>query len=84
MVGGPIWNDKIHDVSFIKGMLDDETVQGTSIRVNGILGNILDEDVIGREPLSFDIAEVCSNLHSVLPPKNEIIAGFRSLDYIIC
>lgn len=67
-MGGPIWNQKIHDISFVQRLLDvakknsdkktpeeqKEVRLGTSKRIETILSSIIDEDVCGDQPLSWD------------------------------
>ena len=61
MVGGPIWNGKIHDLDFVRAM--HETCKnkeiakkfGTVGRIQGILGGIIDEELVAHCPLSFDL-----------------------------
>lgn len=88
MIGGPIWNDKIHDIDFVKRMhetasADEAKKFGTIGRIKGILGGIIDEEWLAHKPLSYDLNQICSNLKVCNPTKNQIIAGFRSLDYMV-
>lgn len=97
-MAGPIWNQKIHDVEFVKRLLDvvrtssvsnlskdvDREVNlGTSRRIIAVLTSIIDEDIIATEPLSYDLAHVASTLRCENPSKPKIIAAFRSLNYMI-
>lgn len=54
---------------------------GTVSRIKGILGGIIDEDILGDRPLSFDINQVCSNLKVPNPTSKEFVAAFASLNY---
>ena len=42
----------------------------------GILGGIIDEELLADKPLSFDLTQICSNLKAKNPTKQEIINGF--------
>jgi tRNA G26 N,N-dimethylase Trm1 len=50
IIGGPIWNGKIHDIDFVRAMhetcKDEEIAKkfGTVGRIKGILGGIIDEE----------------------------------------
>jgi tRNA (guanine26-N2/guanine27-N2)-dimethyltransferase len=75
MIGGPIWNDKIHDIDFVKKMhetasTDEAKKFGTIGRIKGILGGIIDEEWLAHKPLSFDLNQICSNLKVCNPTKN--------------
>ena len=89
MIGGPIWNDKIHNINFVKALYDQTESEecakmfGTTNRIKGVLGGIIDEEWLAHKPLSFDLSALCSNLKISNPTKNQLIAGFRSLDYMI-
>jgi len=89
-LGGPIWNEKIHNIDFVKrllskvkGIKDGESHMKfkTIGRIEGILGGILDEDVVGNYPLSFDFPTVQSQIRMTTMSKKELQAGFRSLGY---
>ena len=88
MLGGPIWNQQIHDLKFAQRLLDkvkqDDCTLGTKPRIKGVLGGILDEEVCANIPLSYDLSQVASNVKVENPKKHEIINGFRSLDYKLC
>ena len=89
VIGGPIWNDKIHNIDFVKSLYKQTESEecakmfGTSNRMKGVLGGIIDEEWLAHKPLSFDLSALCSNLKCINPTKNQLIAGFRSLDYMI-
>lgn len=72
-LGGPIWNDKIHNVDFAKRLLErvsaKENTLKTDTRIKGILGGIIDEEIVGNKPLSFDMSQICSNIKSFNPTK---------------
>eukprot|EP00347_Sterkiella_histriomuscorum_P008091 403346405 len=94
-MGGPIWNQKIHDVNFAQRLLEvsrknsdkkmpeeqKEVKLGTSKRIEAILSAIIDEDVCGDQPLSFDFSQIASSLKSQNPKKNELFTAFKSLGY---
>ncbi len=86
IIGGPIWNDRIHNIDFVKAMHEQAGKEeskkfGTVGRIKGILGGIIDEECLAHKPLSFDLAQICSNLKTKNPTKNEVIAGIRSLNF---
>ncbi len=59
-IGGPIWHDKIHNIEFVKKMhAACKTEYGkkfvTIERIKGVLGGIIDEEVLADRPLSFDL-----------------------------
>jgi tRNA (guanine26-N2/guanine27-N2)-dimethyltransferase len=76
MIGGPIWNGKIHDIDFVRAMhetceKEEEAKKfGTTQRIKGILGGIIDEEWVAHKPLSFDLQQMCSNLKITNPTKN--------------
>ena len=59
LVGGPIWNQKIHDLEFVQRLFETarnneklpsnekEVNLGTTKRIQAILAAIIDEDVCG-------------------------------------
>ena len=47
------------------------------------MGGIIDEEYLAHKPLSFDFQVICSNLKVVNPTKAQVIAAFRSLDYMV-
>jgi tRNA G26 N,N-dimethylase Trm1 len=66
-MGGPIWNQKIHDVAFVKRLMescreaDADQTPGkqkfqTSPRIQAILSAIIDEDCVAHQPLSYDLS----------------------------
>jgi tRNA (guanine26-N2/guanine27-N2)-dimethyltransferase len=46
-IGGPIWSDPLHDVDFVKAVIEDITAAkekyGTFVRMNGLLSVIAEE-----------------------------------------
>lgn len=77
MVGGPIWNAEIHNLDFVKRMYETAKSKqgekyGTIGRIKGILGAIIDESILGDQPLSFDLNQVSSNIKAVTPSIKEI------------
>jgi len=60
IIGGPIWNQRIHNIDFVKHMHETcETEEGKKFgtigRIKGILGGIIDEECLADKPLSFDL-----------------------------
>ena len=96
VIGGPIWNQKIHDLAFVQRLLEvvqkndnkslpadqREVSLGTSKRIQAILTSIIDEDVVAHNPLSYDVSHIASILKTENPPKAKLIAAFRSLGYL--
>ena len=56
----------------------------TKDRLNGILGGILDEEPLQEQPLSFNLADVCSNIRAFNPQKEKIHSAFSSLGFKLC
>jgi tRNA (guanine26-N2/guanine27-N2)-dimethyltransferase len=94
VMGGPIWNDKIHNVDFVKRLLESvrlnqEGQNGphkvkTHERITAILSAIIDESYLESTPLSYDMSHIASTLKIVNPRKTQMIAAFNSLGYLIC
>jgi tRNA (guanine26-N2/guanine27-N2)-dimethyltransferase len=84
IMGGPIWTDKIHDVSFVKGLLDDlerdKSRYAQYARIRGLMVEARDE--LPDVPLYYDLHDVCKTL-KCQSPKMEVMksalinAGFR-------
>ena len=55
---------------------------GTTERIQAILAAIIDESVV-EKPLNYDLSHISSTLRCAMPKKSQIVAGFRSLDYMI-
>ena len=57
VIGGPIWNDKLHNLDFVKKLYEkvDRSNLGTRSRIKGVLGGIIDEEWLAHRPLSFDV-----------------------------
>lgn len=91
-MGGPIWNQKIHDIDFVKRLIDvarncstgasSEVKLGTSERIQAVLTGIIEEDILGSQPLSYDFNHIQSELKVHNPKKSQLIAAFRSVDYM--
>ena len=66
MLGGPIWNRSIHNIEFVKRLLEnvkkDDCKLKTAPRISGVLGGIIDEEILDETPLSYDLTQVASNL----------------------
>jgi len=49
-IGGPIWNQPLHNVDFVKRLLENANKEDCSLktvgRIKGILGGILDEEPV--------------------------------------
>lgn len=73
LVGGPIWNERIHNLAFVERMLkkaeSEDCDKGTKNRIKGILGGIIDEEWVAHKPLSYDMSQICSNLKCENPSK---------------
>lgn len=60
-LGGPIWNEKIHNLEFVEALhaqCEDEKTKakfGTVGRIRGVLGGIIDEEWLAHKPLSYDL-----------------------------
>lgn len=84
LMGGPIWTDRIHDVSFIQGLLEDlekdKSRYAQYARIRGLLVEARDE--LPEVPLYYDLHDVCKTLKCQSPKmevmKSAIInAGYR-------
>ena len=56
----------------------------TKDRIKGTLGGVLDEELLADQPLSYNLTNISSDLKLVTPSKEQVIAGFRSLNYFLC
>jgi len=87
-IGGPVWNEPIHNVAFVKRLLEKTKLADcpfrTASRLEGILGGIIDEEPVKGNPLSFNLPDVCSTIRAVNPQKEKIYAAFASLGYRVC
>ena len=87
-LGGPIWSDRIHQSEFVNRVYnkakEDDCKLGTKSRIKGTLGGIIDEELLSTYPLNYDFTKVGSDIKLVSPTKEQIIAGFRSINYILC
>jgi tRNA G26 N,N-dimethylase Trm1 len=96
-MGGPIWDKSIHDLTFIKRLLEvarnndnpdlpveqREVNLGTTKRIQAILSAIIDEAVVDTDltPLSYDLQTVQSTLKMQNLKKSELLTAFKSLGY---
>ena len=74
-IGGPIWTEPIHDISFVQklydSILEDDINFVTKERIQGLLGGILDEDRLGlaNYPLNYDLDAVSKDVKAVTVKK---------------
>ena len=85
-IGGPIWNQPIHDASFAKRLLkvvraQQEVKLKTSKRIQAILTGIIDEEPLEHIPLNIDLDFLCSSIKCVNPGKSEFIYAMNQLGY---
>jgi tRNA (guanine26-N2/guanine27-N2)-dimethyltransferase len=87
-LGGPIWSEKIHQSDFVNRLYhkskEESCALKTKGRISGTLGGIIDEEILADQPLNYSFVNVCSELKLINPTKEQIIAGFRSLNYMLC
>lgn len=91
-MGGPIWNQPIHDVEFAKRLLASTRLNAdkqnghpvkTSQRIQAILAAVIDEDLLRDVPLSYEFSHIVSTFKVSNPRKNQLMAAFNSLGYLI-
>ena len=87
-IGGPIWNQPIHNVDFVRRLLVSAEKSDCSLktvgRIKGILGGIIDEEPLQDLPLSYNLHDVCSTIRTQNPEKKKIHAAFASLGHRLC
>lgn len=85
-IGGPIWNQKLHNVDFLKRISkvvrDQEEVKlGTAKRIQGIITGIIDESPVQDNPLAYDITFITSSLKHGNLSKKEFLYGLSQHGY---
>lgn len=87
-MGGPIWNQPLHDVSFVQRVMEnvraqpnDEFKLGTTKRIQAILTGIIDEDPLKDYPLNYDVNYIASSLRCINPSKKEFVFAVNELGY---
>lgn len=85
-IGGPIWNQPLHDVDFVKRLMktvreQKEVTLGTKQRIQAILTGIIDEKAVEDVPLNYDINYICSSLRMQNPNKKEFIYAMNQIGY---
>ena len=92
VMGGPIWNREIHDVEFVKRLLESARANQagenghkvqTTERIQAILSAIIDESILGQVPLSYELSNISSTFKVANPRKGQLVAAFNSLDYML-
>lgn len=87
-IGGPIWSDRIHQSNFVNRLYqksrDEACTLKTKGRIQGVLGGVIDEELLADYPLNYSLVNICSELKLVNPTKEQIIASFRSLNFLLC
>lgn len=92
VMGGPIWNAPIHNIDFVKRLLEStrqnkEGLNGHKVktheRISAILSSIIDEDYLRHVPLSYEFSHIASTLKVPNPRKGQLIAAFNSLGYLV-
>lgn len=84
MIGGPIWNDEIHDKEFIESLLtrlESWEHLGTHKRIKSNLEAILQEMSLGNYPLSFEYEKIISEIKAESLSRKTIYSAFKSLNY---
>jgi len=87
-MGGPIWNQPIHNVDFARRLLASAEKEDCSLktvgRIKGVLGGIIDEEPLQDLPLSFNMHDVCSTIRAQNPKKEQVHSAFKSLNFRLC
>lgn len=78
-MGGPIWNQKIHNIDFVKRLLESVRLNHlgqnglhpvkTHERITAILSAIIDEHYLENTPLSYQMSHIASTLKVANPRK---------------
>ena len=91
-MGGPIWNKPIHDINFVKSLLESTRLNAegkngqkvkTTERIQAVLSAIIEEDVLLNQPLSYELSHIASTLKIGNPRKVQLLAAFNSLGYLL-
>ena len=85
-IGGPIWNQPIHNIDFVKRLIkvvraQEEVKLGTSKRILAILTGIIDEEPLQTYPLNYDVDFICSSLKASNPGKKAFMCAITKLGY---
>ena len=92
MMGGPIWNDPIHNIDFVTRLLESTRLNAegnnghkvkTTDRIQAILSAVIDENYLSGTPLSYEFSHIASTFKAPNPRKGQIIAAFNSLGYLV-
>lgn len=92
IMGGPIWNREIHNATFVKRLLDSARANQagenghklmTTERIQAILSAIIDEDILGKQPLSYELSHIAGTFKVQNPRKGQLLAAFQSLGYML-
>ena len=55
----------------------------TGERIQAILTAIIDESILGKVPLSYELSNIASTFKVANPRKGQLIAAFNSLGYML-
>jgi len=77
---GPLWTGKLWDVSLIKKMFEESTIDQSEGRK--LLEAVKDEALIDI-PWFFDIHEMCSTLKKSSPPFKDIITAIKNKSRVV-
>jgi len=82
-IGGPVWSDPIHDVDFVKAVVDDinkaKDKYGTFTRMNGLLSVISEE--LPDCPLYYTTGSLCATMRCNQPSFTTLRSAFLNAGY---
>ena len=80
-VGGPIWIGAMHDMEFLKELLDSNFPEfiTTSERIRGLANVCLEETTM--PPLYYSLREIAHVLKSPTPPLNKVLYAIKNGGY---
>jgi len=81
-IGGPIWSDPIHDLTFVQSMLErvqsEDCYLGTVKRIKGTLSVVLEELTT---PLFYELSLLSKTVHSPCPPTTVFRSAILNAGY---
>jgi tRNA (guanine26-N2/guanine27-N2)-dimethyltransferase len=92
IMGGPIWSEPIHDLTFVTRLLEATRKNAagenghkvkTTERITAILTAVIDEHTLAGKPLSYELSHIASTLKIHNPRKGQLFAAFNSLGYLL-
>ena len=84
-IGGPIWSDPIHDISFIQNMAKHVTeggsYLGTAKRILGMLA-VAEKELVDQ-PLFYELSSLSKRIHSPCPPNVTFRSAILNAGYLV-